>query len=314
MNHLGNHLLDIDHLSKDYIYDFFKETEKIKNTPESSKNFNHNKNICTLFYENSTRTKLSFQKACSNINAVFHNLDIQTSSVNKGETFYNTIKTINSIGMDLIIIRHYSSGAPYFLAKNTKSSVINAGDGAHAHPTQTLSDLFTIFENSKKFEDLEISIIGDVLYSRVARSNILGLLKMGSKINIIGPRELVPVDVINLYSSIEKSYKNKINYYEDYEKPILSSDFLMALRIQKERFDKNTDLNFDTYITNWKIDTKVLSNLDREDIFIMHPGPVNEEIELSHELVHSEKSLISKQVENGVYVRQKIMEKLLDEK
>ncbi len=314
MNHIKKHLLDIDHLTKDFIYDFLTETKKIKYSPETSKNFNHEKNICALFYENSTRTKLSFQKACSNINAVFHNLDIQTSSVNKGETFYNTIKTINSIGMDLIIIRHSSSGAPYFLAKNTYSSVINAGDGAHAHPTQTLSDLYTIFEISNKFEDLEVSIIGDILYSRVARSNILGLLKMGSKINILGPRELVPEDVVGLYSTIDKSYKNKISYYEDFEKPILSSDFLIALRIQKERFDKNTDLNFDTYKTKWKIDLDVLRNLKREDVFIMHPGPVNEEVELSHELVHSEKSLISNQVENGVFVRQKIMEKLLNEK
>ena len=216
--------------------------------------------------------------------------------------------------MDLIIIRHSSSGAPYFLAKNTYSSVVNAGDGAHAHPTQTLSDLYTIFEISNKFEDLEVSIIGDILYSRVARSNILGLLKMGSKINILGPRELVPEDVVDLYSTIDKSYKNKISYYEDFEKPILSSDFLIALRIQKERFDKNTDLNFDTYKTNWKIDLDVLRYLKREDVFIMHAGPVNEEVELSHELVHSEKSLISNQVENGVFVRQKIMEKLLNEK
>ena len=137
---------------------------------------------------------------------------------------------------------------------------------------------------------------------------------MGSRINIIGPRELVPEDMVNLYSTIDRSYKNKISYYEDFEKPILSSDFLIALRIQKERFDKNTDLNFGTYTTKWKIDLDVLRNLKREDVFLMHPGPVNEEIELSHELVHSEKSLISKQVENGVYVRQKIMEKLLNEK
>ena len=120
--------------------------------------------------------------------------------------------------------------------------------------------------------------------------------------------------MVNLYSTIDRSYKNKISYYEDFEKPILSSDFLIALRIQKERFDKNTDLNFGTYTTKWKIDLDVLRNLKREDVFLMHPGPVNEEIELSHELVHSEKSLISKQVENGVYVRQKIMEKLLNEK
>ena len=201
MNHLTKHLLDIDHLSKDYIYDLLSDTKKIKNNQSPSKIIG--KNVCALFYEDSTRTKLSFQKACSNLELNFHNLDLQKSSLNKGESFYNTIKTINSIGMDLFIIRHFSSGAAYFLAKNTNSSVINAGDGSHAHPTQTLSDLFTIYELGKKFEDLEVSIIGDVLYSRVARSNILGLLKMGSTINILGPKELTPSVIVEIYESLD---------------------------------------------------------------------------------------------------------------
>lgn len=306
MNYLNKHLLDVDHLSKDFIYDLMRQTKKIKDG-ESLNDFS-GLDVCALFYEDSTRTKLSFQKACSKLQLNFHNLDIQKSSLNKGESFYNTIKTINSIGMDLFIIRHFSSGAAYFLAKNTNSCVINAGDGSHAHPTQTLSDLFTIFEEEEKFEDLEISIIGDILYSRVARSNILGFLKMGSKINILGPKELIPKVIIDIYESIDKSYKNKIKFYEDFEKPILNSNFLMALRIQKERFDTNTNMDFDYH--KWKLDMEKINTFNKE-VFVMHPGPVNEETEMSHELVHSNRSLISKQVENGVHVRQKIIERLL---
>lgn len=307
MNYLPKHLLDIDHLSKDYIYDLFNGVKKIKNNQRKSDL--KGKDVCALFYEDSTRTKLSFQKAASNLNLNFHNLDVQRSSQNKGESFYNTIKTINSIGMDLIIVRHFSSGAPYFLAKNTNSSVINAGDGSHAHPTQTLSDLFTIYELEKNFEDLEISIVGDVLYSRVARSNILGFLKMGSKINILGPKELTPSAIIEIYESLHKSFKNKIKFYEDFEKPILNSNFIMALRIQKERFDSDSFMKFHTY--KWKVDMEKLKYF-KKDVFVMHPGPVNEEIELSHEIVHSDRSLISKQVENGVYLRQKVIEELLE--
>ncbi|MBC78286.1 MAG: aspartate carbamoyltransferase [Chloroflexi bacterium] len=309
MNYLAKHLLDIDHLSKDYIYDLLIGAKNIKNNKNNS-DFNFKgKDVCALFYEDSTRTKLSFQKAASNLNLNFHNLDVQKSSLNKGESFYNTIKTINSIGMDLIIIRHFSSGAAYFLAKNTNSSVINAGDGSHAHPTQALSDLLTIYELENNFEDLEISIIGDVLYSRVARSNVLGLLKMGAKINILGPKELTPKVIIEIYESIDKSYNNKIKFYEDFEKPILNSNFIMALRIQKERFDSENFMNFHAY--KWKIDTEKLESF-KNNVFVMHPGPVNEEIELSHEIVHSERSLISKQVENGVHIRQKVIEELLE--
>ena len=309
MNHLSKHLLDIDHLSKAFIYDLLSDTKNLKDNKPISKTID--KSVCALFYEDSTRTRLSFEKACNNLNLKFHNLDLQKSSINKGESFYNTLKTIDSIGMDLFIIRHFSSGAAYFLAKNTNSSVINAGDGSHAHPTQTLSDLFTIYELEKKFEDLEISIIGDVLFSRVARSNILGLLKMGSKINILGPKELTPKIIIEIYESLDKDYKNRIHFYEDFEKPVLSSNFLMTLRIQKERFGNYKTIDVDSYKDKWKIDKEKLASFN-EKIMIMHPGPVNEEIELSHELVHSNYSLISKQVENGVHIRQKIIERLLE--
>ena len=308
MNHLPKHLLDIDHIDKDYIYDLLELTMKLKNDKSSFKKYD--KNICALFYEDSTRTKLSFQKASSNLDLKFHNLDVSRSSLNKGESLYNTIKTINSIGMDLFIIRHPASGAANFLAKNTNSVVINAGDGSHAHPTQTLSDLFTIYELGKNFEDLEISIIGDIIFSRVARSNILGFLKMGSRINILGPKELISTEIIKTYESLSKSYKGRINVYEDLEEPIMNSDILMTLRIQKERFDSNINIDFETYKSRWQIDSDFVRKFEKE-ILIMHPGPVNEEIELSHEMVNSSISLISRQVENGVHVRQVLLEKLL---
>ena len=161
MKTLKKHILDIDHLDRDYIYEILEKAKNLKNNNNSEKTFS-DKHICTLFYEDSTRTKLSFEKAANNLEVKFHNIELSKSSINKGESFYNTLKTIDSIGMDMIIIRHPSSGAANFAAKHTKASILNAGDGSHAHPTQTLSDLFTIYERDIDFSNLEISIVGDL--------------------------------------------------------------------------------------------------------------------------------------------------------
>jgi|TARA_B110000263_G_scaffold75033_1_gene65486 aspartate carbamoyltransferase catalytic subunit len=307
MNDLKKHFLDIDLLEKDYILEILNKTQNLK---ASNRKENFNKNICALFYEDSTRTKLSFEKASNNLGLKFHNLDVSKSSKNKGESFYNTLKTIDSIGMDLIIIRHPASGASNFAAKHVSASVLNAGDGSHAHPTQTMADLFTIYEINNNFDNLEISIVGDFIFSRVARSNIIGFLKMGCNVNILGPKELISNQILEAYEFLNKQNSGKIKIYDELEKPILNSDIIMPLRIQKERFIDNFDVDFENYRNNWKIDEDLLEKC-KKDVLIMHPGPVNEEVEISHKIVHSDRSLINNQVENGVYVRQIIIESLL---
>ncbi|NCG35020.1 MAG: aspartate carbamoyltransferase catalytic subunit [Dehalococcoidales bacterium] len=307
MSDLKKHFLDVDLFEKDYILEILNKTSKLK---ISNRKENFNKNICALFYEDSTRTKLSFEKASNNLGLKFHNLDGSKSSKNKGESFYNTLKTIDSIGMDLIIIRHPSSGASHFAAKHVTSSVLNAGDGSHAHPTQTIADLFTIYEKNKNFDNLEISIVGDFIFSRVARSNIIGFIKMGCNVNILGPKELISDEILQAYEFLNKKNSGKIKIYDELEKPILNSDIIMPLRIQKERFNNNFDVDFEKYQNNWKIDEDLIEKC-KKNVLIMHPGPVNEEIEISHKLVHSDKSLINNQVKNGVYVRQIIIESLL---
>tara|TARA_B110000495_G_C23022479_1_gene606849 strand:+ start:1024 stop:1953 length:930 start_codon:yes stop_codon:yes gene_type:complete len=307
MNDLKKHFLDIDLLEKDYILEILNKTQNLK---ASNRKENFNKNICALFYEDSTRTKLSFEKASNNLGLKFHNLDVSKSSKNKGESFYNTLKTIDSIGMDLIIIRHPASGASNFAAKHVSASVLNAGDGSHAHPTQTMADLFTIYEINNNFDNLEISIVGDFIFSRVARSNIIGFLKMGCNVNILGPKELISNQILEAYEFLNKQNSGKIKIYDELEKPILNSNIIMPLRIQKERFIDNFDVDFENYRNNWKIDEDLLEKC-KKDVLIMHPGPVNEEVEISHKIVHSDRSLINNQVENGVYVRQIIIESLL---
>ena len=309
MKTLKKHILDIDHLDRDYIYEILEKAKNLKNNKNSEGNFS-NKHICTLFYEDSTRTRLSFEKAAINLEVKFHNIELSKSSINKGESFYNTLKTIDSIGMDMIIIRHPSSGAANFAAKHTKASIVNAGDGSHAHPTQTLSDLFTIYERNIDFSSLEISIVGDFLFSRVARSTIIGFAMMGSKVNIIGPSELISNEIIRAYENLPLIKNGQITVYDEIEKPLMKSDIVMPLRIQKERFTSSFNLDFESYKKFWKIDEKLINDSNK-NILIMHPGPVNEEIEISHKLVHSDKSLINLQVENGVFIRETIMRELL---
>ena len=210
----------------------------------------------------------------------------------------------------MIIIRHPSSGAANFAAKHTNASILNAGDGSHAHPTQTLSDLFTIYERDIDFSNLEISIVGDFIFSRVARSTIIGFAMMGSKVNIIGPSELISKEIIHAYENLPLIKNGQITVYDEIEKPLMKSDIVMPLRIQKERFTSSFNLDFESYKKIWKIDEKIINDSNK-NILIMHPGPVNEEIEISHELVHSDKSLINLQVENGVFIRETIMRELL---
>lgn len=266
-------------------------TSKNKKTPHLQ-----GKSIITLFYENSTRTRLSFELASKYMSASAANVSASSSSVAKGETLIDTGKTIDMMGSDVVIIRHPMSGAPHLLAKNIDASVINAGDGMNEHPTQALLDMFTIIEKKGSLKGLKIAIIGDVYHSRVARSNIWGMTKLGAEVCVAGPATLLPPE-------IERAGVKAFNTVQE---ALIDADVVMGLRIQLERQKKGLFPSIREYSRFFGLDEKRLK-LAKEDVLIMHPGPVNRGVELSSSVVDSEKSLINEQVQNGVAVRMALL-------
>ncbi|QNU68486.1 aspartate carbamoyltransferase catalytic subunit [Ruminiclostridium herbifermentans] len=254
------------------------------------------KSIITLFYENSTRTRLSFELASKYMGASAANISASSSSVSKGETLIDTGNTINMMGSDVVIIRHPMSGAPHLLAKNIKASVINAGDGMNEHPTQALLDMFTILEKKGTIKGLKIAIIGDILHSRVARSNIWGLTKLGAEVSISGPATLIPRDIDKL----------GVKVYSTVQEAILDADVVMGLRIQLERQKKGLFPTIREYSRFFGIDDKRLK-LAKEDALVLHPGPVNRGVELASSVIDGEQSFINEQVTNGVAIRMALL-------
>ena len=254
------------------------------------------KSIITLFYENSTRTRLSFELASKYMGASAANISASSSSVQKGETLIDTGKTIDSMGSDVIIMRHPMSGAPHLLARNVKSSIINAGDGMNEHPTQALLDLFTIQEKKGTLKGLKVAIIGDILHSRVARSNIWGLTKMGAEVNVSGPATLLPPEI----------EKMGVNVFSTVQEAMLDADVVMGLRIQLERQKKGLFPTIREYARFFGLDDKRLK-LAKEDAIVLHPGPVNRGVELSTSVADGEQSFINEQVTNGVAVRMALL-------
>jgi len=254
------------------------------------------KSVVTLFYENSTRTRLSFELAGKYMGAFTSNITSSGSSVAKGETLIDTARTIDVMGTDVIIMRHGMSGAPHLVAKNVKASVINAGDGMNEHPTQALLDLFTMKEKKKNFEGLKVAIVGDILHSRVARSNIWGLTKLGAEVSIGAPLTLLPPE-------IEKS---NINVYSSVQEAVLDADVVMGLRIQTERQKSGLFPSTGEYARFFGIDPKRLT-LAKPDALLLHPGPVNRGVELSSAVVDGNSSLIDEQVTNGVAIRMAVL-------
>ncbi|WP_024834708.1 aspartate carbamoyltransferase catalytic subunit [Ruminiclostridium josui] len=254
------------------------------------------KSIITLFYENSTRTRLSFELASKYMGASAANISASSSSVQKGETLIDTGKTIDAMGSDIIIMRHPMSGAPHLLAKNVKSSIINAGDGMNEHPTQALLDMFTILEKKGTLKGLKVAIIGDILHSRVARSNIWGLTKMGAEVNVSGPATLMPPEI----------EKMGVNVFSTVQEAMLDADVVMGLRIQLERQKKGLFPTIREYARFFGVDDKRLK-LAKEDAIVLHPGPVNRGVELSTSVTDGEQSFINEQVTNGVAVRMALL-------
>ncbi len=257
------------------------------------------KTVINLFFENSTRTRTSFELAAKRLSADAVNISVASSAVAKGETLLDTALNLDAMSPDAIVVRHRSAGVPHQLAKVSKAAIINAGDGANEHPTQALLDAMTIREHKKKFENLEVAIVGDILHSRVARSNIHLLTKLGAKIRVAGPKTLVPDDFAHL---VEKN----LSVCANVEQAIEGADVVMILRIQSERQDSAYFPTLREYAIHYGL-TQERLNLAKSDAIVLHPGPMNRGIEIASEVADSSRSLILDQVKYGVAVRMAVL-------
>ena len=251
--------------------------------------------IINIFFENSTRTRSSFEIAAKRLGADVINLDVAKSSTAKGETLYDTAANLDAMGPDAIIVRHNRSGVPQILSRYVKCSIINAGDGAHQHPTQGLLDLFTLLQKWDSLENKTISIVGDIRNSRVANSDIELFTRFGAKVILVGPPQFLPKT--NLHTTY--------NLKEAVEK----SDAIISLRTQTERHQNATFASLQDYAQNFKITKELIKD---KNIFIMHPGPVHRNIDIDDEILADERCLVLEQVKNGVAVRMGILKFLLD--
>ncbi|MDR1952249.1 MAG: aspartate carbamoyltransferase catalytic subunit [Elusimicrobiota bacterium] len=254
------------------------------------------KTVVTLFYEPSTRTRTSFEIAAKRLSADVVNLAVNASSVVKGESLIDTGKTLAAMNADYIIIRHSMTGAPDILARNLDASVINAGDGFHEHPTQGLLDLYTIFEKKKKFENLKVLLVGDILHSRVAKSNIWALTKMGADVAVAGPPTLIP-------QGIEKL---GVKVFYNLDEALKTADVVNILRIQLERQKENLFPSVHEYVELYQLTKDRLAKA-KSNVLVMHPGPMNRGIEISSEVADSVNAVINEQVTNGIAVRMAIL-------
>ena len=265
--------------------------QKSKKTPHLQ-----GKSIVTLFYENSTRTRMSFELASKYMSAAAANISATASSVAKGETLIDTGRTLDMMGTDLIIIRHPMSGAPHLLAKNVRASVINAGDGMNEHPTQALLDMFTMREHKGGLQGLRVAIIGDAAHSRVARSNIWGLNTMGARVCICAPSTLIP----------DEMEKMDVTTTTVIEEAVEGADVVMGLRLQLERQKAGLLPSLNEYANFFGINRRVLE-LAKKDALIMHPGPMNRGVEITSDVAEEPRSVINEQVTSGVAVRMALL-------
>ncbi|MDD4796865.1 MAG: aspartate carbamoyltransferase catalytic subunit [Eubacteriales bacterium] len=254
------------------------------------------KSIVTLFYENSTRTRMSFELASKYMSAAAANISASASSVQKGETLIDTGCTLDMMGADVIIIRHPLAGAPHLLAKHVRSSVINAGDGMNEHPTQALLDLFTMQEAFGSLEGRKVAIVGDVAHSRVARSNIWGLVTMGARPVLAAPETLIPMDMAQLGVDID----------HDVDKAVRDADVVMGLRMQLERQQAGLFPSVREYTRYFALDERRLA-LAKPGTIVMHPGPMNRGVEMTSALADGESSRVREQVTNGLAVRMALL-------
>jgi aspartate carbamoyltransferase catalytic subunit len=297
-------LLGIKELTKEDLIDILELAKTMKQQllrQTSNKELVSCGNMTTLFYENSTRTKHSFDVAGQNVGLLVSDLGLSTSSIKKGESLYDTAITIDQMGTDIIVMRHSHSGAAHFLAKNCNASIVNAGDGTNEHPTQALLDCMTIWEKKGGFEGLKVCIVGDILHSRVARSNIYALRKLGATVSLAGPSTLLPKGMSSLGATV----------HHDIKEGIKEADVVMGLRIQLERQKSGGFPDTREYHQIFGVNEQILSYA-KADAILMHPGPVNRNVELSSEVVDAPYSTIKDQVTNGVAVRMAILKRIMD--
>ena len=293
------HLLGIKDLTSADISLIFETARNFKdviNRPIKKVPSLRDTTIANLFFENSTRTRLSFELAEKRLSADILNFSASSSSVSKGETLIDTVNNILAMKVDMIVMRHPKPGAAYFLSKHIDAKIVNAGDGTHEHPTQALLDAFSIQEQLGTLKNVKVVIIGDIMHSRVALSNILLLKKMGASVMVCGPMTLMPKYIGDLGVIVE----------HDLHKALAWCDVANVLRIQLERQDIRYFPSLREYVMMYGINKKVLDNLNKK-IILMHPGPINRGVELSSDAADSGHSIILQQVENGVAVRMAVL-------
>ena len=295
------HVLDLDAFSLHDIQQVLETTDAMKEVlgrPIRRVPTLRGKTVATLFYEPSTRTRASFELAAKNLSADVVSVASATSSAVKGESLVDTVRTLEAMGVDVIVMRHPQSGAPYLAARHTRRSIINGGDGWHAHPTQALLDLYTVRERLGRLEGLRAVIVGDILHSRVARSNLYGMAAVGMEVTVCGPPTLLPPAFAVAFPQVRRE--------TELEAALEGADVVMALRLQQERQEAGLLPSVEEYIARYQITPQRLS-LARPGALVLHPGPVNQGVELSPEVSYGAASLIESQVANGVAVRMALL-------
>tara|TARA_R110000868_G_scaffold91812_4_gene254430 strand:- start:11777 stop:12706 length:930 start_codon:yes stop_codon:yes gene_type:complete len=295
----ANHLLGIKYLNKQDIQLIFETADHFKeviNRPIKKVPSLRDITIANLFFENSTRTKLSFELAEKRLSADIINFSSAQSSVKKGETLIDTVNNILSMKVDMVVMRHPNPGAGVFLSKHVKASIINAGDGAHEHPTQALLDSYSIREKHGEVKGKNIVIVGDILHSRVALSNIFALQMQGAHVMVCGPKTLIPKYIDKLGVKVESNLRKALNW----------CDVANMLRVQNERMDISYFPSTREYTQQFGVNKELLDSLDKE-ITIMHPGPINRGVEITSDVADSKQSIILEQVQNGVAIRMAVI-------
>jgi aspartate carbamoyltransferase catalytic subunit len=294
-----NHLIGIKHITKqdiDLIFETADQFKEVINRPIKKVPSLRDITIANIFFENSTRTKLSFELAQKRLSADVISFSAAQSSVKKGETLIDTVNNILSMKVDMVVMRHSSPGAAHFLSQNVKASIVNAGDGAHEHPTQALLDSYTIREKLGDVGGKKIVIVGDILHSRVALSNIFALQMQGAEVKVCGPKTLIPKYIESLGVTVEPNLRKALEW----------CDVANMLRVQNERLDVSYFPSTREYTQQYGVTKELLDSLNKE-IVIMHPGPINRGVEITSEVADSSQSVILNQVENGVVVRMAVI-------
>ncbi len=293
------HLLGLEELSEKEILHILEtaetftdvSTRSVKKVPAL-----RGRVVVNLFFEDSTRTRTSFSLAASRLSADVIEFSAKVSSISKGETLVDTARNIEAMGVDIIVIRHSAPGAPHYLARCINTPIVNAGDGAHEHPTQALLDIFTIRQIKGDIAGLKVAIVGDIAHSRVARSNIWGLTKLGAKVTVVGPTTLVPRSM--------KAMGVEISHNLD--EVIPNVDVINMLRVQRERITSNVFPSVEEYTRLFGLNTERMARA-KKDVIVMHPGPINRGVELTSEVADGPNSAILKQVTNGLAVRMAVL-------